>query len=417
MRYSKPFLVETGIDEISLEHAQTRLREFWLNSEYVQKAFPSFQGIVPEFYLRSLDIYIKHGEPGLSPISKGMEGEPVFLMDFTSDLIYENLKTLQANKTLWNPLEESHLVYGNETEKVLLSKRKIIDDAVKAEKTKAANEACRISKLKQAERFKEKEKQKEAANEARRISKLKQAERFKEKEKQKKQDFENRIVEFKKLGLDETLSPAEHLELARAQLSDLSFNDKKKLEKAEQLNIQDLFQNYRSSDLQASSFGFRESDMEDTIIMNKKAYGLKGWYLLYRQYSLSKLGRIDLIYRSAEGKINVIELQRREVTKDHFSKSRIYRRQLHKDLNVPLEDIIITLMANTVDETIKEECAELNMELFIKSEADTRALIDKLPKREVNIFRVAETYTPPTTPPTPSAAYNYFNKPWYAKNR
>jgi RecB family endonuclease NucS len=392
MRYSKPFLVETGIDEISLEHAQTRLREFWLNSEYVQKAFPSFQGIVPEFYLRSLDIYIKHGEPGLSPISKGMEGEPVFLMDFTSDLIYENLKTLQANKTLWNPLEESHLVYGNETEKVLLSKRKIIDDAVKAEKTKAANEACRISKLKQAERFKEKEKQ-------------------------KKQDFENRIVEFKKLGLDETLSPAEHLELARAQLSDLSFNDKKKLEKAEQLNIQDLFQNYRSSDLQASSFGFRESDMEDTIIMNKKAYGLKGWYLLYRQYSLSKLGRIDLIYRSAEGKINVIELQRREVTKDHFSKSRIYRRQLHKDLNVPLEDIIITLMANTVDETIKEECAELNMELFIKSEADTRALIDKLPKREVNIFRVAETYTPPTTPPTPSAAYNYFNKPWYAKNR
>jgi RecB family endonuclease NucS len=388
MRYSKPFLVETGIDEISLEHAQTRLREFWLNSEYVQKAFPSFQGIVPEFYLRSLDIYIKHGEPGLSPISKGMEGEPVFLMDFTSDLIYENLKTLQANKTLWNPLEESHLVYGNETEKVLLSKRKIIDDAVKAEKTKAANEACRISKLKQAERFKEKEKQ-------------------------KKQDFENRIVEFKKLGLDETLSPAEHLELARAQLSDLSFNDKKKLEKAEQLNIQDLFQNYRSSDLQASSFGFRESDMEDTIIMNKKAYGLKGWYLLYRQYSLSKLGRIDLIYRSAEGKINVIELQRREVTKDHFSKSRIYRRQLHKDLNVPLEDIIITLMANTVDETIKEECAELNMELFIKSEADTRALIDKLPKREVNIFRVAETYTPPT----PSAAYNYFNKPWYAKNR
>jgi RecB family endonuclease NucS len=392
MRYSKPFLVETGIDEISLEHAQTRLREFWLNSEYVQKAFPSFQGIVPEFYLRSLDIYIKHGEPGLSPISKGMEGEPVFLMDFTSDLIYENLKTLQANKTLWNPLEESHLVYGNETEKVLLSKRKIIDDAVKAEKTKAANEA-------------------------RRISKLKQAERFKEKEKQKKQDFENRIVEFKKLGLDETLSPAEHLELARAQLSDLSFNDKKKLEKAEQLNIQDLFQNYRSSDLQASSFGFRESDMEDTIIMNKKAYGLKGWYLLYRQYSLSKLGRIDLIYRSAEGKINVIELQRREVTKDHFSKSRIYRRQLHKDLNVPLEDIIITLMANTVDETIKEECAELNMELFIKSEADTRALIDKLPKREVNIFRVAETYTPPTTPPTPSAAYNYFNKPWYAKNR
>lgn len=381
----------------AVDHARTRARELNLSLELVRSDCPTYQGLKPDLYSPLLKVYLKHSlNFGVSPNAKGMRGEPVILLDLTTDTIYDNLKLLIKNDKLFNSQTDGELIYVPNTSTI-----------INARKKDAQEKEAKAELIRQQEKDQKRRLEREA-------KKIQNAESDKKKEELRKMEaariaeathLENLQDTEKKKILD-TPDEEGSLEASNDYLRDRKFSNKSVLKKAELVVIKDAYTHYYPSAFSS----FSECQMEDAIIMNKEAFGLKDLFLVYRQFVLTRHGRIDLIYRDLEGTLFVIELEVGAVTKDHFSKSLIYRRQLSKDLGVNIQDIKIILIANSVDDTISEECIEQGIQVITKSESDTAQLIRTLPIKKSAYYNSPYSYTPPETP-----KFNYFKKPWYLK--
>lgn len=176
-----------------------------------------------------------------------------------------------------------------------------------------------------------------------------------------KEAEEQRILALK-LKEERKLKKAnqETLTVQLSPLLDFKNTKKDALEKASSSLINESLIRYASGSNHNGVF--LEAYFENVIISNPEKFGLGKWILMSRQHSLKVHGRIDLVYRNRLGtKLRVVELELGAISKDHFSKSRIYRRQLSKDLNFPIENIDIHLIGNSCPETIQEECDDLGM--------------------------------------------------------
>jgi hypothetical protein len=110
----------------------------------------------------------------------------------------------------------------------------------------------------------------------------------------------------------------------------------------------------------------QESDMESSVLVSPKSWGFEGWYPVAQQLQLSENGRVDVILGNDQGQLLLIELQKGNISKDHYSKITVYRRQLAKDWGIDPKSIAMALIANDCNQIIRECCEEFNIQLILK---------------------------------------------------
>lgn len=118
-----------------------------------------------------------------------------------------------------------------------------------------------------------------------------------------------------------------------------------------------------------------EADMESSLLLNPDSWGLSGWYPVAQQFSLTQNGRVDAVLGNDSGQLLLVELQRGNLSKDHYSKITVYRRQLAKDWGVDPKIIGMVIVANECNDVLRECCEDSNIQLIIKPIGEARKIV------------------------------------------
>lgn len=106
----------------------------------------------------------------------------------------------------------------------------------------------------------------------------------------------------------------------------------------------------------------KEIDWENYIVFNP-TYLEKGLSLYSRQHKVEG-GVIDLIFKDAQDKYLIVELQIGKLDPSHFSRSVYYRSLFCSENNLSINDVRVAVASHTINNPIKILCQSLNIEIF-----------------------------------------------------